>query len=185
MKIQIFDRGFKMWISQAETYAWNKTSHLAGKRVFVEFDDNGLCDYTINGRYDNHDYPDLDGLIEDFVFFALPEDHYHKILPFFTRVKDRPVPFMSRVKSYKVVGDRLVELYTEFGFTRTKILARINSPVDVKFLAIWLSGYWDVSDQLTTKERTAVRNWLGENFDRAVAGNISHDCCYETGYFYC
>lgn len=57
--------GYTLWLSARDTYRWaNRSgarwpgSTLADHRLVVTVDQNGLCDLTVDGRYD---WADLDG----------------------------------------------------------------------------------------------------------------------------
>ena len=67
MRKRIDDNGFTLWLSKNDTYDWAHRSgaawpcsELSGKRCVIEFDDNGLCDFTVNGR-DGADVPGDEG----------------------------------------------------------------------------------------------------------------------------
>jgi len=84
MRVQIFPTGFNIWLSAGDTYDW---AHKPGgawpcstfndRRVFAQFDTNGLCDLTVNGR----DAPDdIDGnefsvMVADFLRDKLHTNH--------------------------------------------------------------------------------------------------------------
>lgn len=60
MKTKIGNYYVKIWLSGNETHAWaNRAgshwpcSQLSGKRLFAEFDRNGLCDLAIDGKMDD------------------------------------------------------------------------------------------------------------------------------------
>lgn len=83
MKVQISNGNIRLWLSADDTYDWaHKTgaiwprSRLAGKRLFAEFDTNGLVDYRVNGR-DGIDIPsnEFNAITSDFLRVKLPEDH--------------------------------------------------------------------------------------------------------------
>lgn len=83
MKVQISNGNIRLWLSADDTYDWaHKTgaiwpcSKLAGKRLFAEFDANGLVDYRVNGR-DGIDIPsdEFNAITSDFLRVKLPEDH--------------------------------------------------------------------------------------------------------------
>lgn len=59
MKIEKQGKTIKLWLSAKDTYQWaNKPggawpcSYLAGKRLFAEFYDGDLVDYTVNSKCD-------------------------------------------------------------------------------------------------------------------------------------
>ncbi len=76
------DMDYTMWLSANDTYRWaNKPgarwpcSQLADRRIVVEIDANGLCDYAIDG---GHGYQNIDGSeIEACVSDHLPADLRH------------------------------------------------------------------------------------------------------------
>ena len=64
MKIKEINGGYSMWLSKCDTCAWaNKIggrwpcSRLLGHTLFVLVDENGICDYTVDGK----ECPDLTG----------------------------------------------------------------------------------------------------------------------------
>ena len=70
--------GYKMWLSATDVSVWSMgwpCSGFRGRRIFVEVDQNGLCDMTIGGRYpgDNEDIDGcaLDAIVSDFNDFAI------------------------------------------------------------------------------------------------------------------
>lgn len=80
--------GFKVWVSANETYTWANRqgnswpcSQLAGKRLFAEFDANGLCDLAVNGKEMDLWEGELLALLGDLVPPKLPAGHYWKGLP--------------------------------------------------------------------------------------------------------
>jgi hypothetical protein len=82
MKIQVFERGFKLWLSTRDTYVWAHRPHcfwpcstLSAKSCFVEFDSNGLCDFTLNGRDGDCDGTELSAIVADHVRSTLPVSH--------------------------------------------------------------------------------------------------------------
>lgn len=82
MRTMIFDSGVKLWLSARETYDWAHRpgsswpcSQLSDKRLFVEFDRNGLCDLAINGRMTDCDANELNAITSDFLAKKLPKDH--------------------------------------------------------------------------------------------------------------
>ena len=83
MKVQISYNSVKLWLSANDTYNWADTagaswpcSELADKRLFAEFDPNGLVDFTVNGK-DSIDIPsdEFNALTSDFLKLKLPKDH--------------------------------------------------------------------------------------------------------------
>lgn len=83
MKVQISNNNVKLWLSANDTRKWaNKPgatwpcSRLSGKRLFAEFDTNGLLDYLVNGRLDREILADeFNAITSDFLKLKLPEDH--------------------------------------------------------------------------------------------------------------
>lgn len=82
MKTQIFESGFKLWLSAADTDDWATCpgkswpcSQLRGKRLFAEFDRNGLCDFAVNGRMADIDGNELTAIVADHIGPKLPKDH--------------------------------------------------------------------------------------------------------------
>lgn len=68
--------GFKVWISARETYNWAHKpdaawpcSFLSDRRLFAEFDSNGLCDLAIDGGRGDQDCPadEFNALLADFL----------------------------------------------------------------------------------------------------------------------
>lgn len=58
------DNTIKLWLSANDTYDWAHKlgaswpcSQLSGHRLFAEFDDGDLVDFTIDGK----DYQEIDG----------------------------------------------------------------------------------------------------------------------------
>ena len=80
MKVQISNNNIKLWLSADDTYDWAHKSgaiwpcsKLAGKRLFAEFDENGLVDYRVNGR-DGIDIPsdEFNAITSDSLRLKLP-----------------------------------------------------------------------------------------------------------------
>jgi hypothetical protein len=97
MRTQITETSIKLWLSADDTDNWAHTpgtawpgSTLEGKRLFVEFDSNGLCDLRINGRaqWMPH-YTEVNAITSDFLRDKLPEDHplYHITVGRFTNTQ--------------------------------------------------------------------------------------------------
>ena len=82
-RIQLSDSRVAIWVSANETYNWAHRpgaswpcSTLSNKRFFAEFDDNGLCELTVNGREDhNVDAHEFNALCADMLAPKLPETH--------------------------------------------------------------------------------------------------------------
>ena len=84
MRTTIYEGGVNLWLSAWDTEAWAASpgaswpcSHLAGRRLFCSFDRNGLCDFTIDGKYDNGevDAQELNACVADHLMRKLPESH--------------------------------------------------------------------------------------------------------------
>lgn len=80
MKLEIIGNALKLWLSANETSKWAKRvnatwpcSQLAGKRVFVGYDSNGLCELLINGKQKDCDSNELNAIVCDFL-----EERYSK-----------------------------------------------------------------------------------------------------------
>lgn len=72
----------KLWLSARDTSEWANRpgeswpgSQLAGRRVFAEFDRNGLCDLAIDGRSQDCDAGEFNAITSDFLRDKLPENH--------------------------------------------------------------------------------------------------------------
>jgi hypothetical protein len=83
MRKRIDDNGFTLWLSKNDTYDWAHRSgeswpcsDLSGKRCRIDFDSNGLCDFTVNGR-DGADVPsdELSAIVADHIWSHLPDGH--------------------------------------------------------------------------------------------------------------
>jgi len=85
---KVFDSGFKLWLSAADTYDWahdlGLTPHgswpcstASGHALFVEFDSNGLLDMDVDGGRTRHevDGHELTALVTDFMKGFLPDGH--------------------------------------------------------------------------------------------------------------
>ena len=86
MKLNSYDHGFTINLSARDISDWVRKpgaawpcSTLDGKRLYAEFDSNGLLDYSINGRYpserDNIDSNEFNAIIADHAKEVLPTDH--------------------------------------------------------------------------------------------------------------
>ena len=82
MRLQVFDSGFNLWLSARDTYDWAHRagaswpcSTLSDKRLFVQFDSNGLLDLSINGRDGDCDGHELSAMVCDHVADKLPKDN--------------------------------------------------------------------------------------------------------------
>lgn len=74
MKIDKRDSGYSMELSAAETYHWAYESDirwpcstLAGCRVAINVDSNGLCVLLIDGKDRDCDGIELDAIVADFL----------------------------------------------------------------------------------------------------------------------
>jgi hypothetical protein len=72
--------GYALWLSASDTYNWAHRpgsswpcSQLSDNRCLVVCDDNGLCDFTLNGRDGDIDGNELDACVAD----HLPADCRH------------------------------------------------------------------------------------------------------------
>ena len=82
MKTLITDSQIKLWLSANDTYewahragAWWPCSDLSGKRLFAEFDSNGLVDLAVNGRDAQVTSEEFNAITSDFLRDKLPQDH--------------------------------------------------------------------------------------------------------------
>ena len=84
MKTQITPWGISLWLSANETDNWAHRprnswpcSQLAGRRVFAQFDRNGLCDLAIDGGRGEQDCDanELSALCADHLVGRVPVDH--------------------------------------------------------------------------------------------------------------
>jgi hypothetical protein len=78
MRVQIDSNRVALWLSAADTANWARhwpCSTLRLKRLFAEFDSNGLCDLTINGRDGDCDGVEFNAIISDFLAGKLPPGH--------------------------------------------------------------------------------------------------------------
>lgn len=95
MKVKWSDNGFTINLSVCDISDWVRTpgaawpcSTLDGKRLYAEFDSNGLLDYSINGRSANCDVAEYD--IDSHEFNAIIADHAKEVLP-----TDHPCYFVA------------------------------------------------------------------------------------------
>ena len=82
MRVMICGSSVKLWLSANETRAWAQRpgaswpcSQLSGKRLFAEFDANGLLDIAINGRNLDCDATEFNACTSDHLATRLPKDH--------------------------------------------------------------------------------------------------------------
>lgn len=64
--------GYRMCLSASDTYDWAHKpgaawpcSTISDKRIAVTVDSNGLCDFTMNGRYADCDGNELSAIVAD------------------------------------------------------------------------------------------------------------------------
>ena len=74
MRIQKHDSTVKLWLSAKDTYNWAHKagalwpcSVLADKRLFAEFSDGDLIDYTVNGKLVNVPADEFNAMTGDFL----------------------------------------------------------------------------------------------------------------------
>lgn len=84
--IKLSERDISDWVRKPGA-AW-PCSTLDGKRLTAEYDDNGLLDYTINGRFILFGRDSMD--IDSHEFNAIIADHAKEVLP-----KDHPCYFVA------------------------------------------------------------------------------------------
>ena len=80
MRVQVTDNAIKLWASKSDTYEWSfwwPCSQLKCNRFFAEFDANGLCDFTLNGKEADVDATELSACAADLLKESgkIPEDH--------------------------------------------------------------------------------------------------------------
>lgn len=84
MKHAINSHGVSLWLSSSETASWARRpgaawpcSYLAGRRLFAQFDRNGLCDLSIDGGRGGQDVPgdELSAICADHLAAVVPVDH--------------------------------------------------------------------------------------------------------------
>lgn len=82
MRIIIGQTSVKLWLSARETYNWATRagaswpcSQLSDKRLFAEFDSNGLLDFAVNGRMADVDGNELTAICADHLKAKLPLEH--------------------------------------------------------------------------------------------------------------
>ena len=82
MRLKDHGNGFTIWISADDTYEWaHRTgaawpgSELAGHRLRVDYDTNGIWQLTVDGYPKNIDATELNAIVSDFAAEQLPEDH--------------------------------------------------------------------------------------------------------------
>ena len=82
MRIKVLESSVSVWVAATETYAWARRpgeswpcSTLSGHRVFAEFDENGLLDMTVDGRYRDCDGSEFNAMMSDCLKNRIPENH--------------------------------------------------------------------------------------------------------------
>jgi hypothetical protein len=80
MRIQGCGNGYTIWLSAQDTEDWARRpgaswpcSTLAGHRLRIEVDSNGLCNLSVDGRYGDVDGHELDACVAD----HLPAEYRH------------------------------------------------------------------------------------------------------------
>jgi hypothetical protein len=98
MRKIITDTRVHIWLSPNETQAWAHRpgaawpcSFLSNRRLYAEFDSNGLCDLLINSGRGDQDCPndEFSAIVSDHLLGVLPKDHllYFIIIGQFERGK--------------------------------------------------------------------------------------------------
>ena len=82
MRTQVFDSGVRLWLSANDTYCWAHRpgarwpcSELSGKCLFVEYDQGGLVDLTIDSRLGDCPDHELTAIVSDHLRGKLPVGH--------------------------------------------------------------------------------------------------------------
>ncbi len=84
MRTRIDATSFTLWLSAQDTYDWKTKpgaswpcSTIDGRPVMVQFDSNGLLDFTVNSKNapDDIDGTELTAMVADFMATRLPRDH--------------------------------------------------------------------------------------------------------------
>ena len=82
MRVLVCENSVKLWLSAWNTRVWADRpgaswpcSQLRGKRLFAEFDQNGLVDIAINGRNVDCDASEFNACTSDHLATRLPQDH--------------------------------------------------------------------------------------------------------------
>lgn len=80
MKLRKEKSGYNLWLSATDTSNWAHRignnwpcSELSGHRCFVAVDQNGLCDFTLDGRSADVSGDELSACVAD----HLPDDCKH------------------------------------------------------------------------------------------------------------
>jgi len=84
MRTQITPSSIKLWLSASDTYNWAHKSgaywpcsEISGKRLFAEFDHNGLVDFALNGKTpdDGPSADEFNAITFDALRPVVPKDH--------------------------------------------------------------------------------------------------------------
>jgi hypothetical protein len=82
MRTQITDSRVRLWLSANDTYRWATRpcaawpcSELSGKRLFAEFDRDGLIDLTIDGCTGDCPAHELTAIVSDHLRGKLSAGH--------------------------------------------------------------------------------------------------------------
>lgn len=84
MKTLLTESSVKLWLSASDTAAWARKpgaswpcSTIAGNRLFVEFDRNGLLDMALNSGRGSQDCDgsELSAMAADFLAPVVPANH--------------------------------------------------------------------------------------------------------------
>lgn len=82
MRTHINESHVTLWLSANDTYNWAHRSgsswpcsQLSGRRLMAQFDSNGLCDITIDGRNRDCDATEFNAITSDYLATRLPADH--------------------------------------------------------------------------------------------------------------
>ena len=82
MRVHINGSSVKLWLSAKDTYYWANRplnswpcSELSNKRLFAEFDSNGLLDVAINGWDADIPADEFNAITSDHLRDKLPADH--------------------------------------------------------------------------------------------------------------
>ena len=74
MRIKRYGKTVKVWLSANDTYDWVHRagaawpcSQLSGHRVFAEFDNGDLVDFTIDGKMKDCDNTEFSAIMADLV----------------------------------------------------------------------------------------------------------------------
>lgn len=74
MKTKINPTSIRLWLSANETYQWAHKpgatwpgSQLSGRRLFAEWDSNGLCGFAVDGKQYDIDAVELSACTSDYL----------------------------------------------------------------------------------------------------------------------